>query len=564
MTSDDRDLEMEQRLRDALAATAETVHPGGDALMRIQQRIGDGRSRRRWLRPVLAVGSVVVVVAAVIGGIAIARNDNNAKVTPAHSTTPTANGEFPAQGFFPFTTAAEEAAWEQQYADGHSPWISDPGAVSESWVQNYLKQGADVVLGAKSVAGSSADVTMTRRIGGTEHPVTVVHLVKFGQAWIVTGASAPDGQLRIASPRPGESVTSPLTVSGPGYGVDERATVELRDAETPALLGQAQTGMFGNGTAQWSASVPFAASNDGFGVIVVSVDSPADGGVGVITAEKVEFTEASPAPSTAPFYGVQGGAIERFDASGKPQGPVGDTTSLGTVSEVQRVGGAVFFTVGAAGCPAEIRSFPVGGGASVPVASADHGYGITGFGVSGDGARVAFFESGCGSAAGQGKLVFSSPGGVDRTIDFPSLPPVIVGGPVWESDGVHVDAFVRTGMEGYLARYNSTKGNNPMPSANACPGYDVNNGLPGAVTTAPDGTLWFAVQTGTSMQVWSCANAHPTVVGSVAFNDTPGALAVDGAGDFLLTDTSGKLWRAMGQAGPEELSTPGAVTSVSW
>jgi hypothetical protein len=142
MSTDDR--EMEQRLREELAATADTVQPGGDGLMRIQQRIGERRDRQRWLRPVLVLGSVVVVAAIAVGGVAIARHSDNAKVDPGSSAPPLpdpypTSSSFPAQGFFPFTTADEEAGWEAQHPDGHSPWIADPVGVATAWVPNLLK-----------------------------------------------------------------------------------------------------------------------------------------------------------------------------------------------------------------------------------------------------------------------------------------------------------------------------------------------------------------------------------------------------------------------------------------
>lgn len=538
--------------------------------MRIQQRIGVRRGRDRWLRPVMILGSVIVVAAVAVGGVVIARNGNDAKLTPAHSSSPTPTSNpgqsdgFPAQGFFPFSNATDEAGWQQGYeTGGHSPWISDPLAVAQSWVPYYLLQKHVDQVAAQQVSATTADITLGRTITGSGvHAVVNVHLVKFHKAWIVIGASAPDGQLTISSPAPGSSVTSPVTVTGPGFGVDERATVEVRDAATPALLGQAQTGMFGNGTQQWSAQVGFTPAKAAVGVIVVSIASPADGGVGEFTAQKVVFNTSPPSNAGSGFYGVVNGAIEHFTGGGKPEGVVPDSANYAAVSEVRRVGGMLYFTAGASTCPGQIRSIPTSGGTSTPLLTADNGYGITGFDISGDG-RATYFESGCGGRAGNGKLVFQMPGGTDNAVEFPSLPPSITGDPVWESDGVHIDAFVRTGMSGYLGRYNSTTGTNPQPNKNACPGFDVNSGMPSALTTAPDGTLWFAVQTGTSMQVISCASGTPTVQMSVTTSDTPASLSVDSSGDVLLADVNGQVWN--GTAGGAQTAISGsAITSVTW
>ncbi len=577
MSHDDRDLDMERRLREALASTAEAVQPGGDGLMRIQQRVAEGRGRDRWLRPALVLGSVVVVAAIAVGGVAIARHGTGAaKVGPGHSPSPTptinpvVSDGFPEQAFFPFSNAAEEASWEQQSAGGHSPWISDPGAVSESWVDNYLKFGAGVGAGTVSITGTSADVTMQRAIAGSEHPVAIVHLVKFHHAWLVTGASSAQGDLVISSPAPGATGNSPLTVSGPGFGVDERANVEVRDAETPALLGQAKTGMFGGGTSQWSASVSFTPSDEGFGVVVVSIASPADGGLGEFTAQKVVFTTASPVAKTAGFYGVQGGVIERFDAGGAPAGPVAGSSAHGTVAEVHQAGGTLYFTAGTTDCPSTLYSLPAGGGTPLSAAQADQGYGIEGFDVTADG-LLTYYERSCTRPMPdpQAKLWFEvvrqTPGAhTTGYISFPSEPPAIVGDPVWEADGTHVDAFVRTGMQGYLARYDSTHGNKTMPGAVPCGQYDPATQLTGAVATAPDGTLWFAGQTGSSMQVLSCDAGQPTVRFTIPVNGTPQSLAVDSSGTALLADSDGNVWRAAAGGTPSELSTKGGVSSVTW
>ncbi len=569
------DEQMEQRLRDALTATADTVNPGGDGLMRIQQRIGARRMQQRWLRPVLVLGSVVVVAAVAVGGVALARHGDNAKVSPAQSGPPTSQpvvgADFPAQGFFPFTTAAEENDWEQQYAGGHSPWIADPVGVATSWVPNYLKaKNVDQVID-ENVTSTSAEVTLGRDVSeGGLQPVVTVHMVKFGKAWIVTGATSPHDLLKISSPAPGTTVQSPLTVTGPGFGVDEVAKVELRDAETPGLIAEAPTDGFGNGTPQWSATLSFSPPTVDAGVVVAMTMSAADGGVAQIAAQKVAFASETPAVDRAGFYGVQGGVIERFDATGQPQGPVEGSDAYGTVTEVHRLGSTLYFTTRQHDCVVNsLRAIPVDGTSSnsndTGVASSTPGYQITGFGLSSDGSKLAFFQTGCGSHAGQGQLVINDLNtGKTRAVDFPSLPPAIEGDPVWESDGVHVDAYVRTGMQAYLARYDATKGDSPTPSANACGEYDPATQLTGALATDSHGTLWFAGRTGASMQVLSCRDGMPNVELTVMGNDMPTALSVDPDGRILLTDDSGRVWSGKAGGTAKQLAAGGGVTYATW
>lgn len=547
--------------------------------MRIQQRLGARRTRQRWTRPLLVLGSVVVVAAVAVGGVTIARHGNDAKVTPGdHSATPSdqsvGNGGFPTQGFFPFTTAAEEASWEQQLAGGDMPWIADPVGVATSWVPNYLKaKDVDQVI-SKDQTATTADVTLGRNQSeGGLHPVVVVHLVKFHHAWIVTGASDPRNLLTISSPAAGATVDTPLTVTGPGFGVDEVAKVELREAETPDLIAEAPTDGFGNGTPQWSATLGSVHSHPTKpmaqpAVLVVYTLSAADGGVAQLTAQKVVFGQPSvPAATGAGFYGVQGGVIERFDSTGNPQGPVDGSSTKGTVFEVRQYDSGLYFTAKVGDCLPTLYSLPTAGGTPTEVVTADKDYGIVGFDLSADGTKLTYLESsGCNqSRAGMGKLVFENlTDGSRRAIDFPSEPPAIIGDPVWEADGAHVDAYVRTGMQGYLARYDSTKGNSATPSSNPCGEYDPATQLTGALDTDADGTLWFAGQTGESMQVLSCKDGQPNVELTVSVNDSPTALSVSPEGEVLLTDSSGRVWVGSAGATPKQLPVGGGVTSATW
>jgi hypothetical protein len=571
--TDDRteDARFEEALSRVLSVEAQQVQPTGDGLSRIQQRVGARQSRLRWLRPALAGAAAVVVVGGAVGGYAIAKSGNgNQTVKVSNSQPPepvvTAGG-YPTSAIFPYTNASDEQAWETQYANGSTPWVSDPTAVTESWVEHYLLQKGDFSFDAQT-DGAASDVTVSRTIGGADHAVTVVHLVSYDHAWLVTGASDPAGELQFSTPAAGAAVTSPLTVSGPGYGVDEQANVEIRNAETPDLFGQASTGPFGNGTAQWSASVHFTATSDA-GVVVATVASAADGKVGTLAAEKVTFGSSTTGHVTATGdgYAVQGGSLVAINPqTGASDGAVPGVT--GTVFEVHQYGDSLYYTVRVGDCLPTLYSIPTAGGTPTAVTTAENDYGIVGFDLSPDGTKLTYLESsGCHqSMAGKGKLVFENLSDqTTREIEFPSEPPAILGDPVWESDNVHVDAFLRTGNLGYLARYDSTTGDSAAPSTNACPGYQPAGGMANAIAaTAPDGTLWFANQTGTSIEVVSCANNTPKVEFNTPQNDTPRSLAVNADGQVLLVGDSGKVWTWSGQGQAEELGAATGVTSVTW
>ena len=126
-------------------------------------------------------------------------------------------------------------------------------------------------------------------------------------------------------------------------------------------------------------------------------------------------------------------------------------------------------------------------------------------------------------------------------------------------------AFVRTGNEGYLARYSASE-NSPTPSDHACPGLGPQDGQPNAIEVDSNGDLWVALQTGSSMDVVRCARTgKPKTMFTVPGNDQPADVDVTSDGSaVLLTDGNGKVWRWDGSGNPQELSTSISLTQVSW
>lgn len=601
----DRDDRIEELLRSSLHEEAGMVTPAGDGLSRIQRRVTANRARQRWLRPALALGSAALIAAVGIGAYALTNDSNsgNDKVAvpgdtstptptdsstppPSESPAPVANTRFPQQAIFPFTTAAQERAWEVEFAAGHSPWEADATAVATSWVQNYLDQPAidQVVSKTFSADGKSAQITLGRTMTTEQKrtvPVTTVRLVKYGKAWVVIGADDPaaaPNQLVFSSPDPGAVATSPLTVTGPGFGVDEAAQIEVRDAATPTLLGH-DTVSFGAGTPQWSTDISFSAPASGtVGVLVGRENSAADGGPQRLVAQQVRFGASAGGNPPQYFYAVKNNRIAKFASrNGAAVSYLTQEQPGGGPSDPQlnASGELVYFLQGAGTCANTLVSVATGGAHDVQsVATPDNGYVITGYSVLNPAAAaqgsasdaVAFYETACDSSQSpQAKLVMRTWSGDRHVVKFPSQPPALVGDPAWESDGTHVDAYVRTGNQGYLARYDATSGGDSTPSANACPSYDVNSGEPQALEVDATGTLWFAVRTGTSMQVIRCAADNSKVAFTVSGNDQPADVDVSSDGSaVLLTDTAGKVWRWDGSGQPTELSPAVPLDHVTW
>jgi len=589
----------DELLRSSMHDEADTVVPAGDGLSRIQQRVSARRARQRWLRPTMALGSAAAVAVVAVGAYAAVHNSGTATVKvppvspgPSHTTTteptptqtsqPPATVAFPKRAIFPFTSAKDERAFEQEAASGNNQW-ADPAAVATSWVTNFLQlPSVSQFVQKTTFTPSRVDVTLGRMQSDAGNQrqisVTTVHLVKYGKVWIVTGATDDSKLLRIGSPAAGSKVTSPLVVSGPSnVGVDRAAYVQVRDAATPTSYGEGHTGSFG--VRGWSADTSFSQPANPVGVVLVVEKSMADNLPLRVTAEQVRFGSTSVSASPQYFYGIKDGRVTKFAASsGAALDYLTDPQPGGGASDPQLVGDDVYFIRANGTCSTslvKVTTVPTDGTPpEQPVASADGGYVISGFAISvyqrnTPQASYSYFEKACDSSTSpQAKLVSIS-GAQRHTVSFAGLPPSIVADPSYEPatpQRTFLDAIVETGHESYLARYDAANTTSPTPARNACPGYDVNNGRPWALETDPSGTIWFATQTGSSMQVVKCGAGGQTSV--VAFtvpgNRQPQDVDVSSDGSVLLTDSDGHIWRWDGSGEAHQLSPHQPVTDVTW
>src|SRR3954469_3773507 len=380
------DSRLEDLLRSSLHGEAETISSSGDGLARIQQRTA-ARGRRLWLRPVAVVGGAAVAAVAGFTAYAVTSAHDNGPdsvaadtptaiastpdVTPSatQSSTPPppAGPVFPATAFYPFTSAAQEQSWEAQRGYVAQPWVLDPVASAKKFVQQYV-QATDVkTVLSQHVAGKNAAITLGRSIADASSlrpvKVTTVQLQRFGKAWLVVAAVDPTGYLKISSPSGGARVTSPATVTGSAFGVEEVvrvdvATIGTRFSTSP---GRAQ---FGNGTKSWSTSVAFAQPADPRGAVVVTENSLADSGTSRIVVKGVTFDSAQ---SGYPqyFYGIKNDRVTKFSSR------TGDAISYltppepgGGASDPQLVGDRVYYLSGSGTCANELRWVSVNGGAS--------------------------------------------------------------------------------------------------------------------------------------------------------------------------------------------------------
>jgi len=583
--SPDENTPFDELLRSALSDEADGITPAGDGLARIQQRIRQREGRMRWMRPAIALGSVAALALAGVGVAAVISNSGNDRLAPeppastpsetpseTPTTTPIATETFPAQAIFPFTSVDAEQGWEQDYASGGTQWEADPTQVSLHWVQDFLDQpGVDRVVDQQD-DGKDKLVTLGRVLAAEGHnlfKVTVVHLTKYGHAWIVTGASDPNNYLSFSTPEAGGAIDTPVTVTGPAFGVDEAVKIDVRDATSTTSYGTT-TVSFGNGTGQWRGHINFNRPTSPVGVLVAVDTSMADGGPSRIAAQQVQFAPATPHQPPAYFYAIKNNRITQFASR------TGDSIKYltseqpgGGLQDPQVYGSEVYYLQGAGTCAnglMKVSTSADGGATGDIVASPDTGYIISSYAIGPVG--YSFVETACDPARSpQGQLVIDNAPG-RNVIDFQAYPPEIIGDPSYEPAAAQqfIDAYVRTGNEGYLTRYDAVNGTSATPDRRACPGLGPEDGQPAAIETDASGTLWIALQTGSSMDVVHCApGGNPKQAFTIPGNDQPADIDVTSDGSaVLLTDDNGKVWRWDGSGNPTELTTSLPLDHVTW
>ncbi|TCC16092.1 hypothetical protein E0H50_40870 [Kribbella sindirgiensis] len=178
------------------------------------------------------------------------------------------------QPLWPFTSAADAAAWQRAYrSDGKQPWHLDAAQTALAFTTGFLDFDEIDLVVAKSVRGDEAYVSVGYRAEGNRPSVAaVLHLARLGQGsdapWEVVGSR--DSSLTLTRPRYGAAAGSPLSVGGRITGVDEAIRVDVRQASSDARLGTYCCVAAGGENQPWSAQVSFRTPADPVVVIVAS------------------------------------------------------------------------------------------------------------------------------------------------------------------------------------------------------------------------------------------------------------------------------------------------------
>ena len=285
------------RLRRALAARAETIHPEPDGLDRIEERLMARTpltDTQRWtIAGVAAVATLLIVTLFVVSA---GEDDDDTDVATDTTTTTSA----PEETTTTTTTEPEETTTTAPFAPAADPFsvafpspldsrsFEAPPAAARAYATEVLGV-TELVLGGPTTTGEgAAEVAIQDREDG---PTTTVFLEQRDDgAWYVIGSETED--IVVTAPGPGTSLATPFETSGEALAFEGTVEVVVLAQGDPGPLGQGV--VTGSGTppaGPFSGTIEFRSpSEPTAGVLVYRVRSPEDGRVVQATSLRVRLT----------------------------------------------------------------------------------------------------------------------------------------------------------------------------------------------------------------------------------------------------------------------------------
>ncbi len=291
------DRETTERLRRALAARAETIHPEPDGLHRIEEQLMARTpltDAQRWsIAGVAAVATLLVVALLVVSSddddstdVATDSSSTTATSEPVEETTTSAAppAETTTTAFAP-TVDPFEVAFP---SPNGSRRFDEPAAAARAFATDVLGF-TELVLGSPIETGSNTVMVAVQ--DREEGPETVVALERMQDgAWYVRNASTED--ITVDAPGPGTSLASPFETNGQALAFEGTVEVVVLAQDDPAPLGEGfVTGSGSPPPGPYSAKIEFRPPAEPVaGVVVYRTRSGEDGRVIRAVAVRVRLT----------------------------------------------------------------------------------------------------------------------------------------------------------------------------------------------------------------------------------------------------------------------------------
>ena len=199
-------------------------------------------------------------------------------------------------GIFPDLTRYQAEMDQYQVKIGQDTWKNDAQQVAQRMAAQLLKWPANATTSIVS-GGGSQDIDAVVQVKGPSRGdrsinVTLSRLnANASNMWNVIGVTSRDGSLTIKTPVQGERLTSPTTITGTGSAFEGVIGQAFVLDHLYSTIGQAQVlGTLGMGQTTYSTAISYTSSfHDGVqeGIVVISVNSPADGLIATAVMQKV-------------------------------------------------------------------------------------------------------------------------------------------------------------------------------------------------------------------------------------------------------------------------------------
>lgn len=288
------------RLRRALAARAETIHPEPDGLDRIEERLMARTpltDTQRWtIAGVAAVATLLIVTLFVVSA---GEDDDDSDVATDTTTTTSAPEE--TSTTTTTTTEPEETTTTAPFAPSADPFsvafpspldsrrFEAPEAAARAYATDVLGF-TELVLERAEATGQDGVVEMILQ-DREDGPVTRVEVQEMDDgAWYVIGSQTDE--VVVNAPGPGTSLATPFETTGEALAFEGTVEVVVLAQGDPSPLGQGV--VTGSGTppaGPFSGTIEFASpAEPTAGVLVYRVRSPEDGRVVQATSLRVRLT----------------------------------------------------------------------------------------------------------------------------------------------------------------------------------------------------------------------------------------------------------------------------------
>jgi Immunoglobulin-like domain of bacterial spore germination len=234
------------------------------------------------MRPIRAIATALLVASVAVAGCGRSQPDQTA--TPA--------AQPPAATAAPTTSAPATVT--------RPPTAAEAVATATSFMRREVGMAYPVAGPFRWTGAHSGQVDIRARIPGDANPlrgpVTTVSLQRLRSVWYVVGARTPT--IRIVSPKPQDSIRSPMGIMGVAQEAVEGqvrvlVTVDRYGKDTELGRGTLSGGAYGAG-GEFAGQIPFSRPPAKTGSVVVITGSGHNGEVWAATVVRIRFASSQP------------------------------------------------------------------------------------------------------------------------------------------------------------------------------------------------------------------------------------------------------------------------------